>query len=53
VCLNCNNQFVVLDQTSPGVYHGHVRLWKELGQDMKNALIRGGYVNVRGKIISP
>lgn len=44
-------QFVVLDQTSPGLYHGHVRAWDELTQEMKNVLIRAGLVTRKGKII--
>ena len=45
-----NGQFVVLDQTSPGVFHGHVRIWADLEQNMKNALINSGMVNRHGKI---
>ena len=25
-----NGEFVVLDQTSEGIYHGHVRTWEEI-----------------------
>jgi hypothetical protein len=28
-------QLVVLDQTSPGVFHGHVRTYSELTNNMK------------------
>ena len=50
VGLDVNGDFVVLDQTSPGVFHGHVRKWnsaganKGLSQEMKNALYEAGYV---------
>jgi hypothetical protein len=54
-------EFAVFDEThSPGqlspqqttgVYHGHVRTWEELDQQMKNALIRSGMVNRGGKIL--
>ena len=45
------NEFVVLDQTTPGTYHGHVRTWEELTQTMKNVLIKAGKVTSKGKII--
>ena len=45
-----NGQFVVLDETYSGVYHGHVRTWGQLTQQMKNALIKANLVNRRGKI---
>jgi hypothetical protein len=51
-------KFIVFDQTSPGVYHGHHRPWKKIGelkgleQRMKNALADAGMVNIEnGKII--
>ena len=44
-------EFVVLDQTSPGVYHGHVRSWNQLETGMKNALVKGGLANRHGKIL--
>jgi hypothetical protein len=43
--------FVVFDQTSAGIFHGHVREWKDLTQPMKNALRRAGIVNARGRIL--
>lgn len=44
-------QFVVLDQTPPGIYHGHVRSWNELSSVMKNVLRKAGLVKKSGKII--
>jgi len=46
-----NDEFVVFDETTDGVFHGHVRSWAELTQQMKNALIRAGKVTSKGKII--
>jgi len=51
-----NNQFVILDQTLPGEYHGHVRTWKELTkrQDMnevRDLLIKKRFVSKKGKIL--
>ena len=43
-------EFVVFDQTTRGVFHGHVRNWDGLTQGMRNALIKSGQVNRRGKI---
>lgn len=45
-----NNQFVVLDETSTGVFHGHVRSWNDLTQKMQNALKNANKVTKRGKI---
>ena len=44
-------EFVVIDLTSEGVYHGHVRLWSELRQEMKNALIKANKTDRKGKIL--
>ncbi|MDR7130079.1 RHS repeat-associated protein [Algoriphagus sp. 4150] len=44
------DHFVILDEHSPGQFHGHQRNWDELLQPEKNALIREGVVNNRGKI---
>src|SRR5262249_15806270 len=33
-----NNEIVVLDQTRPGIFHGHVRQWSELTSEMQNVL---------------
>lgn len=46
-----SGQFVVLDRTRDGLWHGHVRTWDELNQAMCNALIRNGVTSPRGKII--
>jgi len=46
-----NKQFVVLDRTSEGLWHGHVRTWDNLTQGMRNALIRNGVTTSRGKVI--
>jgi len=45
-----NNEIVVLDQTLNNVFHGHVREWIELTSDMKEALIRKGWVDKTGVI---
>ncbi|MCX5922998.1 MAG: polymorphic toxin-type HINT domain-containing protein [Candidatus Dependentiae bacterium] len=51
-------KYIVFDQTSPGVYHGHHRLWGKKGAlvgltpKMQNALIGSGMVkDNKGKII--
>ena len=44
-------EFVVLDRTSEKLYHGHVRPWNELNQEMKNVLYKSGLVNRKGKIL--
>lgn len=50
VGLDINGDFVVFDETSPGIFHGHVRDWNDSGrnqgltQQMKNALHKGGYI---------
>lgn len=46
-----NDQFVVLDKTSEGIYHGHVRTWKELREEMQAVLKENGLVKSSGKII--
>jgi hypothetical protein len=46
-----NGEIVVLDQTSPEVFHGHVRSWNELTPQMQSALRKAGLVNKKGKII--
>jgi hypothetical protein len=42
-------EFVVFDQTVRGVFHGHVRNWDGLTRQMRNALVKSGQVNRRGK----
>jgi len=44
-----SGEFVVLDQTSGGIFHGHVRPWNDLTTDMQNALADQGVVNRRGR----
>lgn len=44
-------QFVVLFWTSPRRFHGHVRIWEKLDQQMKNTLINNGLATRAGKII--
>ncbi len=42
----------IFDSTNDGTFHGHVREWSELTQDMKNALIQAGKATPKG-IIKP
>ncbi|WP_049948120.1 hypothetical protein [Enterocloster clostridioformis] len=48
--LDSNGDFVVFDETSSGVFHGHTRTWKAEGgnqgltQEMKNALYDAGFI---------
>lgn len=44
-------EFVVFDRTGGDVYHGHVRPWDKLHQDMKNALIKAKKVDNKGNIL--
>ena len=46
-----NGEFVVLNQTSRGVYHGHVRPWKALTEGMQKALKIAKLVSDSGKIL--
>jgi hypothetical protein len=46
-----NEEIVVLDQTSEGVFHGHVREWGELTSEMQNALKEAGLTDARGGIL--
>jgi hypothetical protein len=45
-----NGEFVVLDKTSDGLYHGHVRSWSELDQKMQAILRKAGLVDKKGNI---
>jgi hypothetical protein len=45
------NELVVFDRTGGDVYHGHVRPWDKLHQDMKNALIKAKQVDSKGRIL--
>jgi hypothetical protein len=44
-------EIVVFDETTPGIFHGHVRSWEQLRPEMQNALRKAGLVDRRGKII--
>jgi len=44
-------QFTVLDQTTEGVFHGHVRPWSELTPDMQRVLRDAGMVDRKGNIL--
>lgn len=44
-------EFVVLDETMEGLFHGHVRNWNELSDTMKAELRKAGLVNKKGKIL--
>lgn len=44
-------EFVVLDETGGGIFHGHVREWKDLTQQMQAVLRRSGLVTKKGKIL--
>lgn len=44
-------EFVVIDISTDDTFHGHVRPWSALNQHMKNALIRAGKTNRKGKIL--
>lgn len=51
-----DGQFVVLDETVPGEFHGHVRTWEELQQLkdfklIKEALLARGLIDKRGRIL--
>ena len=45
-----DGEIVILDQTSPRLFHGHVRIWQDLTQEMKNALVNAGLTTLKGKI---
>lgn len=44
-------QIVILDETSPSIYHGHVKEWHDLSERMQNILIDNGYVSRSGEIL--
>jgi hypothetical protein len=46
-----DEQFVVLRETSKGVYHGYVTTFAELSADIRQALYNGGFTTLAGKII--
>ena len=43
-------EIVVFDETTPGVFHGHVPGWENLHPDMQRALIKAGKVTQKGII---
>lgn len=43
-------EFNVFDEHSEGKFHGHVRTWNELSQEMKNILLKHNIVTKKGKI---
>lgn len=45
------NEFVVFDHTEGDDYHGHVRAWNKLHQDMKNVLIKAKKADTKGNIL--
>ena len=44
-------EFSVFDQTSEGIFHGHVRSWSELTTQMQNALIKTGIADRKGNVL--
>ena len=48
-----SGEFVVQDRTKKGLWHGHTRSRDQLTQAMRNALIRNGVADLRGKVITP
>ncbi|WP_202067749.1 hypothetical protein [Enterococcus sp. BWB1-3] len=46
-----NGEIVIIDQTLPGLYHGHVEEWDEVNEKVKGLLRKLGWVNKKGKII--
>jgi len=44
-------EIVIFDEAylSSGIYHGHVRKWDDLNQEMKNKLITEGLFKSNGK----
>ncbi|MBC3879965.1 VCBS repeat-containing protein [Undibacterium sp. LX40W] len=44
-------EIVVFDQTVNNIFHGHVRSWSELTDQMQNALKNANLVDKRGRII--
>ncbi|WP_051965318.1 hypothetical protein [Rickettsia tamurae] len=43
-----NDQFVIFDNTSGNVYHGHIRTYKEIE---RNAVLKNNLIKTNGKII--
>jgi hypothetical protein len=47
-----NNEFIIFDQTRPGlpIFHGHVRTWDTLTNEMRSALVKSGMATLKGMI---
>ena len=46
-----DGEIVVLDQTSEGIFHEHVRSWDELTPKMRSVLQKAGLVDKKGNVI--
>jgi len=46
-----DKEFVVLDETSVGKYHGHTRPWDKLNDDMRAIIRQNKLVSKKGKIL--
>lgn len=46
-----NGEMVVFDQTSNGIFHGHVRSFKELTSQQQNTLRSAGMIDRKGNIL--
>lgn len=46
-----HDEIVVLDRTTEGRFHGHVRIWEELTDQQRAALVRNNLTDRRGNII--
>lgn len=46
-----NGKFVVLRQTSPGIFHGYTCEWEQLTDDMQKILRKSGWATRKGKIL--
>jgi hypothetical protein len=49
-------EFVILDRTSEGIFHGHVRTWEEIISDpdfdsIINKMQKAGIINKKGNIL--
>lgn len=47
-----DGEIVVFDETTSGIFHGHVRSWNELSEAMKAALRKSGKVNKKGRLFN-
>lgn len=43
-----NGEILVFDRTSDGIFHGHVRSFKDLTSQQQNVLRRSGLVDKKG-----